>query len=50
MALDNGLPISYVANIAGTSIEMIQKHYYNGDSVQNSNKLQMMFVKASRIA
>lgn len=50
MALDNGLPISYVANIAGTSIEMIQKHYYNGDSIQNSNKLQMMFVKASRIA
>lgn len=47
MALDNGLPISYVAIVAGTNIEMIQKHYYNGDNIRNSQKLQLMFIKAA---
>lgn len=46
MALDNGLPISYVAVVAGTNIDMIQKHYYNGNDIHNSQKLQMMFIKA----
>ncbi len=46
VALDSGLPISYVAMAAGTSIEMIQEHYYNGDSVINQKKLQMAFIKA----
>ncbi len=47
VALDGGLPISYVAMAAGTSIEMIQEHYYNGDSVMNQKKLQMTFMKAA---
>lgn len=47
VALDHGLPISYVALVAGTSIEMIQDHYYNGDNQNNSQKLQMAFLKAA---
>lgn len=47
VALDSGLPISYVAMAAGTSIEMIQEHYYNGDSVANQQKLQMAFMKVA---
>lgn len=47
IALDSGLPISYVAMAAGTSIEMIQEHYYNGDSIINQQKLQMAFMKAA---
>ena len=46
VALDNGLPTSYVAMAAGTSIEVIQQHYYNGNSIANRNKLQMAFIKA----
>lgn len=40
VALNHGLPIAYVAAMAGTSIEMIQKHYYNNDSPQNDQRLQ----------
>ena len=47
VALDSGLPIAYVAMAAGTSIEMIQEHYYNGDSIVNQQKLQMAFMKAA---
>lgn len=47
VALDSGLPISYVAMAAGTSIEMIQEHYYNGDNIINQQKLQMAFMKAA---
>ena len=47
VALDNGLPIAYVAMVAGTSIEMIQKHYYNGDNQTNRSKLQFAFTMAS---
>ncbi len=47
VALDGGLPISYVAMAAGTSIAMIQEHYYNGDSLVNQQKLQMAFMNAS---
>lgn len=50
LALDGGLPISYVASVAGTSIEMIQKHYYNADNKQNSMKLQLALLKASGCA
>lgn len=46
VALDNGLPISYVAAAAGTSIEMIQNHYYNSDNIANSQRLQLAFIKA----
>lgn len=49
VALDGGLPISYVAMVAGTSIEMIQKHYYNGDNIANQKKLQLEFIKAANI-
>ena len=43
VALNHGLPIAYVATMAGTSIEMIQKHYYNNDSPQNDQRLQAVF-------
>lgn len=47
VALDNGIPISYVAMVAGTSIEMIQQHYYNGNNTRNTEKLQFAFISAS---
>jgi integrase len=47
VALDSGLPIAYVAMAAGTSIEMIQEHYYNGDSIGNQQKLQMAFMRVA---
>ncbi|MDR1091600.1 MAG: hypothetical protein LBL79_11035 [Prevotella sp.] len=46
-ALDNNIPISYVAMAAGTSIEMIQKHYYNGNNPQNTERLQQVFMCAA---
>ena len=49
VALDSGLPIAYVAMAAGTSIEMIQEHYYNGDSLINQQKLQMAFMRAAEL-
>ncbi len=49
LALDNGLPLAYVASVAGTSIEMIQKHYYNGENEKNSMKLKMMFMKVAAV-
>ncbi len=36
VAIDNGLSIAYVANAAGTSVEMIQQHYYNGECHEES--------------
>ena len=42
-AIDGGLPVSYVVNLAGTSLEMIEKHYYNGDNSDNSTKLMKVF-------
>ena len=47
VALDNGTPLAFVAAAAGTSIEMIQKHYYNGHNQTNLNKLQMVFIRAA---
>jgi integrase len=47
VALDNGIPISYVAMAAGTSIEMIQNHYYNGNNPKNTERLQQVFVCAA---
>lgn len=47
VALDNGLPVSYVANAAGTNAEMIQQHYYNGESQQNRDRLTEAFMKAA---
>lgn len=43
VAIDRGLPVAYVAMTAGTSIEMIQKHYYNGNSAANAEKLKAAF-------
>lgn len=48
VALDNGLPVSYVANAAGTSAEMIQQHYYNGENQQNRDRLTEAFMKAAQ--
>jgi integrase len=47
VALDSGIPISYVAIAAGTSIDMIQKHYYNGDNPKNVEKLRQVFMCAA---
>lgn len=46
LALDGGLPLTYIASTAGTSVEMIQKHYYNGNNPQNHMKLQAVFMGA----
>ena len=47
IALDSGLPVMYIANVAGTSVDVIQKHYYNGNSLENQKKLQMAFIKTA---
>ena len=49
VAIDNGLPILYIANAAGTSVEMIQLHYYNGECQQNRDKLTEAFMKAGAL-
>ena len=46
VAIDSGLPVSYISNAAGTSVEMIQQHYYNGECQQNRDKLTEAFMKA----
>ena len=46
IAVNNGLPLSYISNAAGTSVEMIQKHYYNGENIHNRNMLAEVFMKA----
>ena len=48
VAIDSGLPVSYISNAAGTSVEMIQQHYYNGECQQNRDKLTEAFVKAAK--
>ena len=47
VALDNHVPIPYVAMAAGTSIEMMQKHYYNGGNSMNVDRLQQVFLNAA---
>lgn len=47
VAIDHGLSVSYVANAAGTRVEMIQQHYYNGECQQNRDKLTEAFMMAS---
>ena len=47
VALDNNVPLSYVAMAAGTSIRMIQEHYYNGNNSQNTDRLQQVFMSAA---
>lgn len=46
VAIDHGLSVSYAANAAGTSVEMIQQHYYNGERQQNREKLTEAFMMA----
>ena len=46
VAINNGLPISYVCNAAGTSVEMIQEHYYNGECEKNREMLTSAFMRA----
>ena len=46
VAINNGLPISYIANAAGTSVEMIQQHYYNGECAKNREMLTSVFMRA----
>jgi integrase len=47
VALDHNIPLSYVAMAAGTSIKMIQDHYYNGNNSKNTEKLQQVFMCAA---
>ena len=49
VAIDSGLPVSYISNAAGTSIEMIQQHYYNGECQQNRDKLTEAFMRAGEV-
>ena len=44
VAIDHDLSVSYAANAAGTSVEMIQQHYYNGERQQNRDKLTEAFM------
>lgn len=44
IALDSGLSLSYVSMVAGTSMGMIERHYYNGNNQQNHNRLQSVFM------
>lgn len=46
VAIDHGLSVSYAANAAGTSVEMVQQHYYNGECQQNREKLTEAFMMA----
>ena len=46
VAINIGLPISYIANAAGTSVEMIQQHYYNGECAKNREMLTSVFMRA----
>jgi len=39
VAINSGLPVSYIAHAAGTSVEVIQQHYYNGECEQNRERL-----------
>ena len=48
VAIDSGLPVSYISNAAGTNVEMIQEHYYNGDNVRNRDMLTSAFMNASK--
>ena len=49
VAIDNGLPVSFVSNAAGTSVEMIQQHYYNGDNAHNRAMLSSIFTNAGGV-
>ena len=47
VAIDSELPVSYISNAAGTSVEMIQQHYYNGERQQSRDRLTEAFMKAA---
>lgn len=47
VALNGGLPISYVAMLAGSKIENIQRYYYNGNAENNQEKLCKIFRDAA---
>lgn len=47
VAIDSGLPVSYISNAAGTSVEMIWQHYYNGECQLNRDRLSEAFMKAA---
>lgn len=49
VAIDNGLPVSFVSNAAGTSVEMIQQHYYNGDNAHNRAMLSSILTNAGGV-
>lgn len=48
VAIDSGLPVSYISNAAGTNVEMIQEHYYNGDNARNRDMLTSAFMNAGK--
>lgn len=47
VALNGGLPISYVAMLAGSKIENIQRYYYNGNAENNKEMLCKIFRDAT---
>ena len=46
VAINNGVPISYIANAAGTSVEMLQQHYYKGECAKKREMLASVFMRA----
>lgn len=48
IALNGGLSLSYVSMIAGSNIDTIQRYYYNGNVMDNQERLFSIFEKAKR--
>lgn len=48
-ALNGGLPLSYVAQLTGTTPENIQRYYYNGSTPDNQNLFQHIFTNAGSV-
>lgn len=48
IALNGGLSLSYVAMIAGSNIDTIQRYYYNGNVMDNQERLFYIFEQAKK--
>ncbi len=46
-ALNGGLPISYVAKLAGSRVDIIQDYYYNGNGPEYKERLYRIFENAA---
>ena len=48
-ALNGGLPLSYVAQLTGTTPENIQRYYYNGNTSDNQSLFQHIFTNVGSV-